>query len=252
MQVSPALINLYKSTNPLSAMISIVLVEPETSGNVGGTARAMKNFGFNKLVLVNPKCNHLDLDALSRAKHAKSILKKAIVLKKFSDLKKYDTTIATTAALGTDSNVARIPLLPHELADKLPEIRKSNTAIIFGREGTGLRNTEIMKCDFIVTIPTSVRYRSLNISHAAVIIFYELSKKSRMKKIAGHYTPASTKEKAVIMKYLNEILTKLPFATESQRTTQKKIWLRIFGKSMMSRREAFAVIGFLKKASKLK
>ena len=72
------------------AMVSVVLVEPETAGNVGSVARAMKNFGLRNLVLVNPQCNHFDLDAVSRAKHAAEILRKAVVLKSFSHLKIFD------------------------------------------------------------------------------------------------------------------------------------------------------------------
>ena len=59
-------------------MLSVVLVEPESSGNVGAVARAMMNFGLEHLVIVNPKCDYLDLDAVSRARHAASILKKGI------------------------------------------------------------------------------------------------------------------------------------------------------------------------------
>ncbi len=115
-----------------------------------------------------------------------------------------------------------------------------------------MRNEELIKCDFVVTIATSVKYRALNISHAAAILFYELSKKSRMKKISGNFSPATTKEKDVIMKILDEIMLRMTFHFDSQRITQKKIWRRFIGKAMLSRREAFAVIGFLKKFKQLK
>jgi tRNA/rRNA methyltransferase len=231
-------------------MISVVLIESETSGNVGSIARAMKNFGLKKLVLVNPKCDHLNMDATSRAKHAKAILTKAVVLKKFSQLKRFDLTIATTAAIGTDYNVARLPITPEKLADNIKG--KGNIALILGREGTGLRNTEIMQCDFVVSIPASVKYRALNISHAAVIIFYELFKKSKAKKIGHNFVLASSSEKDVIMNIIESILKRMPFHFDSQRVTQKKIWKRLIGKAMLSRRESFAVIGFFKKMYKLK
>ncbi len=236
----------------LPPMLSVVLVEPETAGNVGSVARAMKNFGLRNLVLVNPKCNHLDLDAVSRAKHAGEILKRAVVMKSCSQLKVFDTLVATTASLGTDSNVARIPLSPEQLAGKLRGSGRRNVAIVFGREGTGLRNSEIMKCDFVVSIASSVKYRALNISHAAAIIFYELSKKSGMKKVGGNYAPATSTETGIIMGLIEGLIGRMPFHFESQRTTQRKIWRRLIGKAMLSRREAFAVIGFLKNAAKLK
>jgi len=58
-------------------MIHVVLVEPEVSGNIGAVARAMKNFGFSNLILVNPKCR-VDEEARNRAKHAQEVLKKAV------------------------------------------------------------------------------------------------------------------------------------------------------------------------------
>ena len=233
-------------------MLSVVLVEPKSSGNIGSIARAMRNFGLNQLVLVSPKCNHLDSESNARAKHAKTILKKAIILKKFSELKKFDTTVATTAALGTDYNVARLPLSPDALAEKLRGTSKQHIALVFGRDTTGLTNHEILQCDFVVSIQSSVKYRALNISHAAAILFYEISKTSKMKKVGSNFVPASSKEKDVIMGIIGVLLRQMPFHFDSQRTTQRKIWRRLIGKAMLSRREAFAVIGFLKKAAKLK
>ena len=233
-------------------MISVVLVEPETAGNVGAVARAMRNFGLSRLVLVKPKCNHLGIDAMSRAKHAKAVLKKAVVAKSFSVVNDFDTSVATTSALGSDSNVSRIPLTPEQLAEKLKGTGRRKVALVFGREGDGLRNSEIMKCDFVVSIPSSVKYRALNLSHATVILFYELSKNSGMQKVETHQVPASSKEKDVIFGFIDSLLDRMTFRFEARKRTQKKIWRRVIGKAMLSRREAFAVIGFFKKASKLK
>ena len=233
-------------------MISVVLVEPCSPGNVGAVARSMKNFGLKKLYLVNPQCNHLDQEALWRAKHAKDVLKKCTVLRKFSELKKFNTLVATTAALGTASNVARIPLSPEELGEKYFELNRANSAIVFGRDTTGLTNQEILKCDIVATIPSSPSYRALNLSHSVAIILYELFRNSRKKKTMSSFTPASSEEKEVIMRLISQMLKRMPFHFDTQRDTQRKIWKRIMGKAMLNRREAFAVIGFLKKASKLK
>ncbi|MAG15684.1 RNA methyltransferase [Candidatus Woesearchaeota archaeon] len=226
-------------------MISVVLIEPHVSGNIGSVARAMKNFGLKNLILVNPKCDHLSGEAKARAKHARLILKNAVIVKKFSNLK-FDTLVATTASLGRDYNVARLPLTPEQLGEKYIELNKSKTALVFGRDTTGLTNSEILKCDFVVSIPASTNYSVLNISHAASIIFYELSKKSRINKI-GNFTAATSKEKDVIMKLIDSLLRQMPFHFDTKRETQRRIWRRLIGKAMLSRREAFAVIGFLKK-----
>lgn len=80
-------------------MISVILVEPETSGNIGAIARLMANFCMNDLILVNPKCNHLDNEGKARAKHGLRILKDAKI-SDISILKEFDCVIATTAMNG--------------------------------------------------------------------------------------------------------------------------------------------------------
>jgi len=228
-------------------MISVVLIEPETSGNIGAIARVMKNFEFSDLVLINPKCNHLEKESLDRSTHAKSILKKAKI-KKISFLKTFDYLIGTTAKLGTDYNVPRSPIIPEQLSEKLSKINnKLKIGLLIGREGTGLSNKEISMCDFIVTIPSSKKYPTMNISHATSLILYEIFKKQTKKKSNAHIIPATQKEKEVIMDNFNKVLNSVKFSTKEKRQTQKTVWKRIFGKAFLTKREAFAVIGFLKK-----
>ncbi len=228
-------------------MISIVLVEPKLSANVGAIARAMKNFNFNDLVLINPKCNYLSQTARNRAKHANDLLDRAKI-KKFSYLKRFDYLIATTAILGSDYNIRRSPITPDELAGKLAGIDgKKKVGILIGRESSGLTNKEISEADFIVAIPTSPGYGTMNISHAVAVILYEIFKKSGEKKINDHIITASGKEKEIILKKINGILNNLEFSTKDKKETQKKVWKRIIGKSFMTKREAFALLGFLRK-----
>ncbi len=229
-------------------MITIILIEPETSGNVGAIARAMKNFSLKNLVLINPKCNHLDDKSLGRAMHAREILKKAKI-KDFSCLKNFDYLVGSTARIGTDYNILRCPLTPEQLASKLSKV-KGKIGLIIGREGIGLMNHEVQKCDFIVTIPSSKKYPTLNASHAAAILFYELFKKSGLEKNNDKITPVSNKEKEVILKKVNNILDKLEFSTKEKKETQKIVWKKIVGKAMLTKREAFALLGFLSKLEK--
>ena len=102
-------------------------------------------------------------------------------------------------------------------------------------------------CDFIVTIPTSRKYSTMNISHAASIIFYELYKKIGRNKINSHIKKASPKEREVMLRKIDNIMENLEFSTPEKIETQRKTWKNIIEKSTMSKREAFAVIGLLKK-----
>ncbi|MFC1705057.1 TrmH family RNA methyltransferase, partial [Nanoarchaeota archaeon] len=162
-----------------------------------------------------------------------------------------DYLIATTAKLGTDYNIPRSPITPEQLSDKLSKINKKlKIGLLIGREGTGLNNKEISMCDFIVTIPSSRKYPTLNISHATSVILYEIFKKQSKGKSNEHIIFASKKEKQVMMDYFRKVLNTIKFSTKEKKETQKKVWKRIFGKSFLTKREAFAVIGFLKKLKK--
>ncbi len=232
----------------LKAMITVVLIEPETPGNIGATARSMKNFGLKELMLISPKCDHLSKEALDRATHAKEILKNAKI-EAFSRLKEFDYLIATTAKLGTDYNIPRSPITPEQLAEKLAKInlKELNVGILIGREGSGLKNKEILAADFIVTIPSSKSYPTLNASHAATILFYEIFKKIGKEKVSEHIIFATKIEKEIILNKIDNILSKLEFSTKEKKETQRKIWKRILGKSFLTKREAYALLGFLRK-----
>ena len=217
-------------------MINVILVEPENPGNVGAIARAMANFDLSKLILVNPKCNHLSKDARNRAKHAQEILRKVKVVKK---IPKMDCLVATTAIKGSNFN-PRSPLTPKQLAQKLPSNGK--IGLVIGRESKGLTNEEILACDFVVTIPASKKYGTLNVSQACVVLFYELfEKQENIRELA------SLKDKEVLLKLIGQIISKMKFATPEKKKTQKITWKRILGKSFLTKREAFALIGFFKK-----
>src|SRR3989338_6081549 len=146
----------------------------------------MKNFGFKKLILINPVCNPKSITARKRSKHAVDVLNnsKIISLKSkkeiYSVMNKFDYTIATTSQLGTDFNIARSPITPEQLLNKLSNdkinITKTKIALVFGRENYGLSNEEINACDFSLTIPTNKEYPSMNISHSIAVVLYELSK----------------------------------------------------------------------------
>jgi tRNA/rRNA methyltransferase len=228
-------------------MISIVLVGPEKSGNVGAIARVMKNFGLKDLILIDSKCDHLNKEALDRASHAKDILKKAKLAKK-EQLKSFSLLVGTTAKIGTDYNIPRIPLTPAELSSRLKELSpKTKIGILFGRESFGLSNQELMMCDFSITIPTAPTYPTMNLSHSVAVVLYELFKERLALSLKSGFTPISVKEKEVIMGKIEKILGKMKFSTPSKEHTQREMWRRFLGKSMLTRREAFTLMGFLRK-----
>jgi len=227
--------------------IAVIAQEFSTPGNCGALARVMANFGVNKLVLVNPKCDYKSKEALDRARHAKKILLRAEICNSFEEVvRMFDYVIATTAQTGTDYNITRSPLSPKELALKINP--KKSYAIVIGREDNGMTNEEIRMCDFAVTIPSFPKYKTLNVSHAAAIILYEIYSAKDHEDGAA---PIGRMQKEKLVNLIHGVIDSLEFKTEESRVTQRVNWKKFIGKAMLTKREAQSLFGFFKKVKAL-
>ena len=156
--------------------ISIVLVGAQTPGNIGTAARAMKNFGFSKLLLVDPPILSRDGDAYGFAGQARDDILPNRKIVSFDHIVENYHTIAFTAITNqSGSKHMRFPFLTTQ--NLLQEVSKSSgpIALVFGRERIGLTNNEIAKLDQICSIPASPIYPTLNLGQAVTIVLYELS-----------------------------------------------------------------------------
>jgi tRNA/rRNA methyltransferase len=228
-------------------MVSIVLVRIQHPGNLGAIARVMKNFDVDELLLVEPACDPDCDDALARAMHGKSVLENAKVVD-WDVLGGFEYLIATTAKTGTDYNIPRVPITPLRMAEKLQTLEgEVRVGIVIGPEDHGLSNEEIKRCDITVAIPSSDEYGTLNISHAVAILLYEVFR-SRHRDLSEEKWPSvSAQEKRVILEKIDAILDSLEFSTPEKKETQRILWKRLVGKAMLTKREAYALIGFLRK-----
>ena len=224
-------------------------MEPRHPGNVGAIARVMQNFGFSDLVLVDALCSPLDPESLRRAKHARLILENARRIK-LSELKEsFHTLVATTAQIGSVYNLPRVSLTPEQLALQSATFSDSTESlgIVFGRESEGLSNEEIALCDLTVSIPCPLENPVLNLSHAVCVILYELSKQQHTEKTTDHLEPVSAADLLQMKKMINELINRFDYAKPDQDETQKLVWNRLFSKSFLSKREAYVVMGLLRK-----
>lgn len=158
--------------------VSVTLVEPKGPVNVGHVARLVRNFGVEKLYLVEPK---VDLSvAAIYASHASGVLDGAVVTTFDRVRKENELLVATTAVRASrKSNVIRRTIGPDRLHEILSSAKTSS--LVFGRDSTGLTNREIGRCDITTTIDASPAYRSLNLGHAAAIVLYLASRGRRGK-----------------------------------------------------------------------
>ncbi len=150
--------------------ISFILHKPQLSENIGACARGMKNFNFQKLIVVDPKPTFPNDKILATSVGAKNIIQKA---KKYENLEKsiknIDTIIATSARF-RNKNIKHI-----QLKDLKKINYKKKVAFLFGSEASGLSNNEISYANYTLQISTNPEFRSLNLSHSLIIIAQYLS-----------------------------------------------------------------------------
>ena len=145
--------------------ISFKLHKPQLSENIGSCARAVKNFNFNKLILINPKPIFPNDKISATSVGAKDIIKKSKVYGNLEEaIKNVDYLIATTSRF-RNKNIKHIQL------DDLKNIDfKKKVAFLFGSEASGLSNNEISYANYTLQIPTNSKFKSLNLSHSLIIV----------------------------------------------------------------------------------
>lgn len=153
--------------------LSVTVVGAEYPVNLGLVARLMKNFGLDKLYLVDPRC---DMRAASvYASHGAEILYGAKVVTLARVRKAHDVLLATTAIRARrGANANRTAVRPEEAVRRA--LAAGSASIVFGRDTTGLTNQELALCDLVTTVETRTEYRTLNVSHSAAILLYLLSR----------------------------------------------------------------------------
>ena len=145
--------------------ISFILHKPQLSENIGACARAIKNFDFKNLILINPKPIFPNDKILATSVGAKNIIKQSKIFDNLEQaVDNFDIIIATSARF-RNKNIKHINL------EDLKKINyKKKIAFLFGSEASGLSNNEISYANYTLQIPTNVEFKSLNLSHSLVII----------------------------------------------------------------------------------
>jgi len=155
--------------------VSFVLIEPREGGNIGAAARAVKNMGFSRLLLVNPK-KFPSEEAFWFSHGAEDVLEKTAVHEKLEDALKGKALVA-----GATRRVGKKRGQVYSIKEGAEKIRaqaeEGPVAILFGREDRGLTNEETDKCAFLINIKITGERRppSINLAQAVLLVAYELS-----------------------------------------------------------------------------
>jgi TrmH family RNA methyltransferase len=233
----------------------VVVVEPETPGNVGTIARAMKNFGFSDLKLVDPPEITRESEAYGFAGHAREDVLPGAEEVTFDHVVETFHTVGFTAITNEDARRhVRFPFrTPRQLADSLSRV-DSQTALVFGREGTGLSNEELERLDEVCSIPASEEYPVLNLGQAATVALYELRTLTLGPDVDNTQLPDVERERAAeedidrFYDFFESFLTQLEHR-EHKRTKTMRMLRRLVGRAHPTEREITTLTGLFRKAS---
>ena len=184
-----------------------VLVKPQLGENIGAAARSLKNFGFSKLNLVTPKFTFPNQKTKVTSVGAFDLINSAKVFDNIEKaISEFDVVISLSARR-RDINKKHITIM--DLNNILKKRKNSSFGFMFGPENSGLSNKDISLSNFILQIPTSKKFKSLNLSHSVTIICYELFKflnKNLLKKKGRSFKIAPKSQISSLVEHLIKLL----------------------------------------------
>jgi tRNA/rRNA methyltransferase len=230
--------------NSVAENISIVMVEPQSPGNIGMACRAMKNMGLSRLRLVKG-CDRFHPESLKFAVSARDLLEQAELFDDLpSALADCTLTVGTTRRHG---KYRQEILSPPQVATLLkarisPACR---AAIVFGREDSGLTTDELSLCRWHATIPSAAEYGSLNLSQAILVFCYELGQAGDPPAGGRLEPPASSGEMEQLFGQMDSSLQKIGFLNEQNPGHIMRSLRRIFFRSSLDTREVAILRGLM-------
>jgi len=239
------------------ALPAVILVRPQEEGNVGAVARAMANFGLERLLLVEPAAP-LRSTAYAFAVHAGDVLDRA---ERHPDLRSalagFGRIVATTAA--RDRPWPQRLTSPREMAETLAaDPPNTPIALLFGPEPSGLTNQELAHASMLVRIPTSSSQPTLNLAQAVLVLAYELflagSRDGEERSAAvpngetGPDEPRATgEEMAGFFDHLAALLRSVRFARDTTIVGVERDLRQMLARAAPTRREVAILRGVLRR-----
>jgi tRNA (cytidine32/uridine32-2'-O)-methyltransferase len=223
--------------------ISIVLVDTRTPANIGSVTRCMMNMGLSRLVLVDPPKDP-GQEALKLAAGAQTILEKAVICSTLADaIKDHGLIIGTSRHEGKQRKNIRTP---REMAKSvIPMLSRNRVAVVFGNEVNGLENRDLSLCHEIVAIPSSDAFASLNLSHAVMIIAYELYLASQPDIASSDVVLAPAEQVDEFYRHLQTTLQDAGFLERDHPERLMFSLRQLFGRARLDAREVSILRGIL-------
>lgn len=152
--------------------IAVVLRSPRFPENIGAAARAMRNMGLSRLIVVEPELPDMERMCKMATHEARDIIESMRVCATLAEaLGDFNYIVGTTARLGGLRQTLRTP---RTMAEELVPLSQENKiALMFGPEDRGLTNDDLRFCHMLVNIPT-FEFKSLNLAQAVMVLCYEI------------------------------------------------------------------------------
>lgn len=201
--------------------LCVVLVAPRNPLNIGAAARAMSNFGFSDLRLVNP------YEVAFR--EAKSAVKAGHVIQAAREFPDLAAAVADRSlCVGTTSignRELQHPLRRLETAGTLIRRHKGRIAILFGSEKFGLSNEDMSHCQWLLRIPAREEHGSMNLGQAVAVTLYEVIRNARAAQAKPEAkAPATAEDRERITQFLLDALAQSGYLQpKTEATTRMKI-----------------------------
>jgi len=214
--------------------ISIILVRPKFPENIGSVARAMKNTGLSRLMVVNG-CSPLHPSAYKLASGAEDILDRA---EEFFTLGEAISEMGCVVGTTSRGRKERPPdFTPEALAKKLIALSQKNLiGLSFGSENEGLTNEELSLCQFYVRIPSVESFPSLNLAQAVLVVCYELFQAStEIPKAPVRLAQSEQLER--MFEHMEKTLIQTGFLDSKHPKRIMRALRRLFGRTQMDERE---------------
>ncbi|HUI68365.1 MAG TPA: RNA methyltransferase [Nitrospirota bacterium] len=231
-----------RSHSPLDS-ISLVLVDTKTPGNMGAVARCMMNMGLSSLILVRPPADQ-NGEARKLAAGAHLVLENA---QTFSTLREAVSHFGLVIGVSRHQSRWRKNFhMPRILAEKLmPYLSENRIAIVFGNEVNGLENDDIALCHELISIPSSSAFPSLNLSHAVMVVAYELYVAAQAKLPASDRTLAPSGELEKFYEQLQKSLQDIGFIDKAHPEHMMFSLRQLFGRARLDSRDVRILRGLL-------
>jgi TrmH family RNA methyltransferase len=225
------------------AVVRVVLVQPESPGNIGASARAIANTGLAGLDLVAP-CDWRTVEAWRMAWRAEDVLEQARV---FDSLEEAIADARYTAGFAGRTGMRVEPITVRDLAREIAALgSESRVSLVFGCESKGLSERQLLNCHRRVSIPSHPNQPSLNLAQAVMVAGYEILTTT----VSPISPPRELEEAGKVeraLRSLREAMLEIGFLPIENPEARFAEWRELFGRAGLSPREVKLVLALARR-----